>query len=221
MSPSPDDWYQEHWQELKEYVGEWIAYSKDEVISHDSPFAQRSAGKETLREREYLAMIDRVELDPLEYIIERIYENEFVEPIKFYPVRFRTVRASNCQPKYLVMLSHKHTRQLKILVDSGADFCLMPKQLGIDLGYGIGTEEVMSKAEGVGGEVDYVLRRVEISIDTHTLTVPIAWLQTDDTVECLLGREVIFDKFDIEFKQRDCWRRRQAVRQIIFKYRDD
>jgi Family of unknown function (DUF5678) len=195
---SPDEWYREHWQELKEYVGEWIAYSKDGVISHD---------------RDYLKMIDRVKLDPLEYIIERIYENEFVEPIKFYPVRFRTVRASNWQPKYLVTLSHKHTRNLKILVDSGADFCLMPKQLGIDLGYGVGIEEVMSKAEGVGGEVDYVLRRVEVSIDGHILTVPIAWLQTDDAVECLLGREVIFDRFDIEFKQRD--------RQIIFKYRDD
>jgi hypothetical protein len=66
-----------------------------------------------------------------------------------------------------------------------------------------------------------VLRRVEISIDGHILTVLIAWLQTDDAAECLLGREVIFDRFDIELKQRDCWRRRQAVRQIIFKYRDD
>jgi hypothetical protein len=49
-SKSPDEWYQKHWQELKEYVGEWIAYSKDGVISHDSL-------KETLRERDYLKMI--------------------------------------------------------------------------------------------------------------------------------------------------------------------
>jgi Family of unknown function (DUF5678)/Aspartyl protease len=195
---NPSDWYTGHWQELKEYVGEWVAYSKDGVISHD---------------RDYLKMIDRVELAPLEYIIERIFENDFVEPIKFYPVRFRTMRASNWQPKYLVVLSHQHTRQLKMLVDSGADFCLMPKQLGIDLGYTVGVEEVMSKAEGVGGEIDYVLRRVDVSIDGHKLTVPIAWIQTDDAVEYLLGREVIFDKFDIEFNQRD--------RQIIFKYRDD
>ena len=89
----------------------------------------------------------------------------------------------------------------------------MPKQLGIDLGYGVSIEEVTSKAEGVGGEVEYVLRRVEIFIDSYSLTVPIAWLQTDDAVECLLGREVIFDRFDIEFKQRD--------RQIVFKYRID
>jgi hypothetical protein len=197
-SKSPSEWYQSHWRELKEYIGEWIAYSKDGVISHD---------------RDYLIMISQVKLDPLEYIIERIYENEFVEPIKFYPVRFRTVKASDWQPKYLVTLIYQAARQLKILVDSGADFCLMPKQLGIDLGYEVGVEEVMSKAEGIGGEVDYVLRKVNISIDSHTLTVPIAWLQTDDAVECLLGREVIFDKFDIEFKQRD--------RQIIFKYRTD
>ena len=65
-SRSPDEWYQAHWQELKEYVGEWIAYSKDGVISHD---------------RDYLTMIDRVQLDPLDYIIERISENEFIEPI--------------------------------------------------------------------------------------------------------------------------------------------
>ncbi|WP_310414152.1 aspartyl protease family protein [Chamaesiphon sp. OTE_8_metabat_110] len=198
INQSPSEWYRWHWQELKEYVGEWVAYSRDGVISHD---------------RDYLTMMERVKLDPMEYIIERIYENEFVEPIKFYPVRFRTVKANNWQPKYLVKLSYQEARQLNILVDSGADFCLMPKQLGIDLGYRVGGEEVMSKAEGVGGEVDYVLRRVELSIDSHTLTVPIAWLQTDDAVECLLGREVVFDKFDIEFKQRD--------RQIIFKYRVD
>lgn len=199
-SQSPDEWYGSHWQELKKYVGEWVAYSKDGVVAHDP---------------DYLIMISQVKskLDPLDCIIERIYENEFVEPIKFYPVRFRTVKSSNWQPKYSVTLSYQEARKLKILVDSGADFCLMPKQLGLDLGYGVGSEEVMSKAEGVGGEVDYVLRRVELSIDNHTLTVPIAWLQTDDAVECLLGREVVFDKFDIEFKQRD--------RQIIFKYRVD
>ena len=88
---NPNDWYAGNWQELKEYVGEWVAYSKDGVISHD---------------RDYLKMIGRVELAPLEYIIERIFENDFVEPIKFYPVRFQTMRASNWQPKYLVFLSH-------------------------------------------------------------------------------------------------------------------
>jgi Family of unknown function (DUF5678) len=34
-SQSPDEWYRSHWQELKEYVGEWVAYSKDGVVAHD------------------------------------------------------------------------------------------------------------------------------------------------------------------------------------------
>jgi hypothetical protein len=53
-------------------VGEWVAYSKDDLVVYDP---------------DYLTMISQVKLDPLEYLIERIYENEFVEPIKFYPVR--------------------------------------------------------------------------------------------------------------------------------------
>lgn len=34
--------------------------------------------------------IDLQNLKSSEYITERIYENEFVEPVKFLPVRFRT-----------------------------------------------------------------------------------------------------------------------------------
>ena len=39
--------------------------------------------------------IDLQNLDPSEYITERIYENEFVEPAKFFPVRLRIVKKSN------------------------------------------------------------------------------------------------------------------------------
>jgi hypothetical protein len=193
---SPREWHQAHWEELKDYVGEWVAYSKDGVIAHDP---------------HYLEMIAKVKLDPLDYIVERVFENEFVEPPKFYPIRFRVVKNNNWQPKYFVTLSYQNSRQINMLVDSGADFCLMSKELGLDLGYEVGREEVFSKAEGVGGAVDYVLRKVDVAIDGHALNVPIAWLQTDAVVEHLLGREVVFDQFDIEFKQCD--------RQIIFKYR--
>lgn len=195
---SAEDWIEANWSSLKDYVGEWVAYSKDGVIAHDP---------------DYRMMMDQVQLDPQEYIIERVFENEFVEPIKFYPIRFRTVKASNWQPKYTVSLKYLQTKKLRMLVDSGADFCLMTKQLGLDLGYQIGSEEVMAKAEGIGGEVNYVLREVELSIDGHTFNAPIAWIQADEEVDYLLGREVVFDKFDIEFKQVD--------KKIIFKFRQD
>ena len=81
---NPDDWYKDHWQDLKDYVGEYVAFSKDGVIDHDV---------------DYLTMIDRIQLDSKDYIIDRIFENEFVEPAKFYGLRFRTIKASNWQPK--------------------------------------------------------------------------------------------------------------------------
>ena len=51
-----------------------------------------------------------------------------------------------------------------------------------------------------------------MTIDEHTFIAPVAWLQTNTGGEqLLLGREVVFDKFNIEFKQAD--------EQIIFTWR--
>ena len=48
-------------------------------------------------------------------------------------------------------------------------------------------------------------------IDDHYFNAPVAWLQNNTTDVMLLGREVVFDKFDIHFKQAD--------EQIIFTWR--
>jgi hypothetical protein len=50
-----------------------------------------------------------------------------------------------------------------------------------------------------------------MQIDNYTFSAPVAWLQNKDCQEVLLGREVVFDLFDIEFKQ--------AEENILFKYR--
>jgi hypothetical protein len=46
-------------------------------------------------------------------------------------------------------------------------------------------------------------------IEGTVLSAPVAWLQSDLETDVLLGRSVVFDMFDIEFKQ--------TARQIIFK----
>jgi tRNA threonylcarbamoyl adenosine modification protein YjeE len=69
-------------------------------------------------------------------------------------------------------------------------------------------------AETIGGRVEYVLRNIEMTIDEHSFIATVAWLQTNTGGEqLLLGREVVFDKFNIEF--------RQADEQIIFTWRGD
>ena len=195
---SPDDWYSVHHKELKPYVGQWIAFSKDGIIAHD---------------RDYRTMMSQIDPNFKDYIIDRIFENEFVERAKFYPVRFRTFKAHEWQPKYTAKLKAANSLTIKILVDSGADFCLISKQFGIDLGYQTTLGESLAKADGIGGSIDYLLRQMELTIDGHTFMAPAAWLQSDDSVENLLGREVVFDLFDIEFKQAD--------EQIIFKFRGE
>ena len=53
-----------------------------------------------------------------------------------------------------------------------------------------------------------------MTIDEQSFIAPVAWLQSNTGGEQLfLGREVVFDKFNIEF--------RQADEQIIFTWREE
>ena len=51
-----------------------------------------------------------------------------------------------------------------------------------------------------------------MNIDAHDFIAPIAWLQDDSCLEEIIGREVVFDRFNIEF--------RQAEERIIFTWRE-
>jgi len=196
--PTANEWYKANRRQLKKYRGEWIAYTNKGVISHD---------------RDYRKMKDGIPADTpnLSYVIDRIYESEFVEPVRFYPVRMRSLKSHDWQPRYELHLKVQNSERVEMLVDSGAELSLITKQLGEDLGCNRTAGESISKAEGVGGSSEYLLRDIEIELDGHTFTAPVAWTQTDFCDDILLGREVVFDLFDREFKQ--------AEEMIIFKGR--
>ncbi|WP_375515986.1 retropepsin-like aspartic protease, partial [uncultured Nostoc sp.] len=119
------------------------------------------------------------------------------------------------QPNYHVKLKHRDIEMsTTMLVDSGAELSLISFKVGQDLGYALADAESKLLAETIGGRVEYVLRNVEMTIDEHSFIAAVAWLQTNTGGEqLLLGREVVFDKFNIEF--------RQADEQIIFTWRAD
>ncbi|MEG3836975.1 aspartyl protease family protein [Microcoleus sp. Z1_C3] len=192
------EWYKANRRELKKYRGQWIAYTNRGVISCD---------------RDYRKMKDGIPPDTpnLSYVIGRIFESEFIEPVRFYPVRMRALKSHDWQPRYELHLKVQNSERVEMLVDSGAELSLITKQLGEDLGCSRTAGEIISKAEGVGGSIEYLLRDIEMELDGHTFTAPVAWAQTDFCEEILLGREVVFDLFDIEFKQ--------AEEMIIFKWR--
>ena len=72
-------------------------------------------------------------------------------------------------------------------------------------------DEKVDTAWGVNGSVDYVIREVQMEIDGYQFKAPIAWFQDKNCDDLLLGREVVFDEFDIEFRQMD--------EEILFKKR--
>jgi hypothetical protein len=53
---------------------------------------------------------------------------------------------------------------------------------------------------------------MSIDIEGHRLQIPVAWALAEDAL-LLLGRGVVFDKFDIEFKQAD--------KLVVFRWRGD
>ena len=103
--------------------------------------------------------------------------------------------------------------QLEMLVDSGADISTISLQIGQDMGLERFENEVVDLAAGVNGTVEYVLRKVKMTLKGHTFMAPVARLLNPDCDDLLLGREVVFDLFDIEFKQKD--------ETILFKKRGD
>lgn len=147
----------------------------------------------------------------LSYVIGRIFESEFVEPVRFYPLRMRSLKSHDWQPRYELPLKVQSSERVEMLVDSGSEQSSSAKQRGEDLGCSRTAGESISKAEGVGGSIEYLLRDIERELNGHTFTAPVAWAPTDFCDEILLGREVVFDLFDIEFKQAD--------EMIIFKWR--
>ncbi|MGK7956031.1 MAG: retropepsin-like domain-containing protein [Crocosphaera sp.] len=179
------------------YKDQYIAYNEKGIIAHS---------------KHLKIVLEEAEASHQTFVIYLVPRNRY--SIQILPIQFRSVVRHNWQPNYLVKFKHNQIEiKTTMLVDSGAEVSLISYKMGQDLGYQLADSESTLVAETIGGNVEYVLRNVEFTIDDHQLIAPVAWLQTPtDTEQSLLGREVIFDKFNIEF--------RQAEETIIFTWRE-
>lgn len=180
------------------YKDQYIAYNEKGIVAHGEKLQP---------------VLEEAEATHQTFVIYLVPRKHY--SIQILPIQFRSVVRHNWQPNYLVKLKHNQIKiKTTMLVDSGAEVSLISYKMGQDLGYQLADAESILVAETIGGNVEYVLRNVELTIDHHQLIAPVAWLQTPtDTEQSLLGREVIFDKFNIEF--------RQAEEKIIFTWRDN
>lgn len=179
------------------YKNQYVAYNGKGLIAHSENL------------REVLQLAEASEENFIIYLVPWRTAS-----VQILPIRFRTVTRHDWIPNYEVKLKHRDIEiSTPMLVDSGAELSLISLKVGQDLGYALADAESTLLAETIGGRVEYVLRNIEMTIDGHTFIAPTAWLQTQTGGEqLLLGREVVFDKFNIEF--------RQAEEQIIFTWRE-
>ncbi len=180
------------------YKNQYVSFNANRLIAHS----------ENLRE-----VLQLSEASGEHFVIYLVPRQ--VASVQILPIRFGSVTRHNWLPNYPVKLKFRDIETSTImLVDSGAELSLISLKTGQDLGLSLAYAETVSIAQTIGGRVEYVSRNIEMTIDGHSFIAPVAWLQTDTGGEqLLLGREVVFDKFNIEF--------RQADEQIIFTWRGD
>src|SRR6478672_4076463 len=171
---------------LESYKNQYIAYNSTHLIAHSENLQEVLQLAEASGERFAIYLV------PWR-----------TASIQILPIRFGTVARHNWQPNYHVKLKHRDREMsTTMLVDSGAELSLISLKVGQDLGYALADSESTLLAETIGGRVEYVLRNVEMTIDEHNFIAPVAWLQTNTGGEqLLLGREVVFERFNIEFRQ--------------------
>ena len=125
--------------------------------------------------------------------------------VQFYWIKFYGFTGHEWEPLYPVTLTcESNIEEILMVVDSGAQLSLISREVGNSLGFEVSRGEPITVGQGVGGEVQYVKRIIDLTIDERTFKAPVAWLLTEvANAPLLLGREVVFDLFDIKFVQAD------------------
>jgi hypothetical protein len=202
-----NNWRKKHWAELKELSGNWIAYERDgDILAWDK------------KQKNVVANAD---ITGKSYVLHYIHPLDVYEPktarfigVKFLAIRFKSLKKDGWRPYREVRLSTKDgSKAYEMLVNSGADFSVVDYETGEMLGFQISTGERPDVGEGVGSIIEYVMREVTMTLEGHIFKARVAWLLDERIVEAILGRESVFDLFDIEFKQAD--------EEVVFKWRGD
>ncbi len=188
INSSIHNWINNNKETLRQYRGKWIAHNEKEVLA----FAEKG--------EDLIKIIEEKGVE--KYTIAHIHPYLFTKNVRILPIRVRTLKFHEWLPNYKVSLHLGGNRkEVEMLVDSGADISLVPHWLGKELGFELTVGEVIEKAAGICGSVDYAIRLLDYEINQKIIKdVPTAWVLEEDCNDIILGREVIFDAFDIEFR---------------------
>ncbi len=86
-----------------------------------------------------------------------------------------------------------------LVVDSGADFTLLPKKDAFLLGIDLAKEAIIDQTFGIGGaEKVYFYKNLEVRLGKNRLKIPVGFLDRND-IPALLGRQQFLDLFKTTF----------------------
>jgi hypothetical protein len=96
----------------------------------------------------------------------------------------------------------KNSLTAEFLIDSGADITIIPREVGRFLGFKVKEDERIINFGGIGGQIPCAERMVGMTIGEVKFNCRVAWAFTED-VPLLLGRVEVFDRFEINFRQKE------------------
>jgi len=86
-----------------------------------------------------------------------------------------------------------------MIVDTGADYTLLPNSAADDLGVNLERESMQFKTFGIGGsETVYLVKRYKIKIGSKEMFIPLGFLSRDD-IPPLLGRQDCLNNLNLLF----------------------
>lgn len=85
-------------------------------------------------------------------------------------------------------------------IDSGADVGLIPLSLGKLIGLSVDKRKI-EQIGGISGSIPVVYHQIQMKIGSNQLSVKIGWALVEK-VPPLLGRENVFDFFNVTFQQK-------------------
>lgn len=104
-------------------------------------------------------------------------------------------------PASLFSVKKKDWISVNMLVDSGADYTLLPRKYSIGLGIDLSKDCLVETTLGVGGsETIYIYKKLKIKINQWQKQIPVGFLERDD-IPPLLGRLQCLEALELTFKK--------------------
>jgi hypothetical protein len=91
---------------------------------------------------------------------------------------------------------------VRMIVDSGADYTLLPRYMADQLGVGLETDCQKFSTYGIGGgEKVYFLPKIKVKLGNWDRVIPVGFLERDE-IPPLMGRHLFMETFDTEFTKK-------------------